>query len=259
VIAGIPETATAEISHTVLITFAAGHPVSYKIDSAQAVTIDPAATTNAYSLVIGDLIPGDYTISETAPTNGMILKEATGGKNVNENVVTVTVTAGDTTPTADAAKASFTNDCVLIHILKVTAGTDDPLTGATFKLMKRDGEEYKDYGNPAEKSVDDQGKADFNGLADGTYQLVETHAPAGYVMLSAPIGFTVTNGVVAYTGTDSTVTYNRETKTFTIGNTPGVELPATGGRGTLVFTVSGLALMMLAGVLMISRKRRYNR
>ena len=50
-----------------------------------------------------------------------------------------------------------------------------------------------------------------------------------------------------------------EPATFTVGNTPGVELPATGGPGTLIFTFFGLALMILAGVLMISRKRKTNR
>jgi len=40
--------------------------------------------------------------------------------------------------------------------------------------------------------------------------------------------------------------------------TPGVELPSTGGSGTLIYTVVGLALITLAGVLLITRKRRNN-
>jgi len=37
-----------------------------------------------------------------------------------------------------------------------------------------------------------------------------------------------------------------------------VELPSTGGSGTLIYTVAGLALITLAGVLLITRKRRNN-
>ena len=69
------------------------------------------------------------------------------------------------------------------------------------------------------------------------------------------------NDAEAQNGTSGTAHVTAEGKTVAFTNTyaPGVELPATGGRGTLAFTISGLALMMLAGVLMISRKRRNNR
>ena len=46
---------------------------------------------------------------------------------------------------------------------------------------------------------------------------------------------------------------------FTIGNTPGVELPSTGGSGTLTYTLTGIFLITLAGVLLVSRKRKANR
>ena len=39
----------------------------------------------------------------------------------------------------------------------------------------------------------------------------------------------------------------------------GVELPATGGSGAEIYTVAGLMLITLAGVLMVMRRRRYNR
>ena len=49
--------------------------------------------------------------------------------------------------------------------------------------------------------------------------------------------------------------------TITIINTETarVELPATGGPGTMIYTVAGLMLITLAGVLMISRRKKYNR
>jgi LPXTG-motif cell wall-anchored protein len=52
------------------------------------------------------------------------------------------------------------------------------------------------------------------------------------------------------------VTYESNTKTFTVGNTPGVELPATGGPGTLVYTVTGLTLTLGAALWLILRRRK---
>jgi len=43
---------------------------------------------------------------------------------------------------------------------------------------------------------------------------------------------------------------------FTIKNKAGVELPATGGSGTLIYTIAGMALIVLAGVLLVSRRKR---
>ena len=40
--------------------------------------------------------------------------------------------------------------------------------------------------------------------------------------------------------------------------TAGVELPATGGPGTLMYTIGGLAMILLAGVLLLSRRKRKN-
>ena len=44
--------------------------------------------------------------------------------------------------------------------------------------------------------------------------------------------------------------------TFTIGNSPGVELPATGGPGRTFFTATGATLMMLAGLWRMKVKRK---
>ena len=60
-------------------------------------------------------------------------------------------------------------------------------------------------------------------------------------------------------GAEKSVNTNGSTITIINTETAGVELPATGGPGTLIFTSFGLALMILAGVLMISRKRKLNR
>lgn len=90
-------------------------------------------------------------------------------------------------------------------------------------------------------------------LPDGTYQLTETKAPDGYVVLGDQPQFTISGGVVAeVSNTDPKNVINvvdaNNTKTITIKNTPGEPLPNTGGLGTSVFTIAGVSLVALASI-----------
>lgn len=42
-----------------------------------------------------------------------------------------------------------------------------------------------------------------------------------------------------------------------VENTPGFELPSTGGPGTTLFAVSGLSLVLLALALLFRKKQQY--
>ena len=63
-----------------------------------------------------------------------------------------------------------------------------------------------------------------------------------------------TDGVVFGTATVDADKINYVTITNTY--VAGVELPATGGSGTLIYTVAGMALIVLASVLLVSRRKR---
>lgn len=95
-------------------------------------------------------------------------------------------------------------------------------------------------------TTNDQGEATFGGLADGTYHLVETEAPAGYNPLTAPVPVTV-----AGSSTDIT----KLSVTAEVENKTGTTLPTTGGMGTTVFYVLGAVLVVGAGVLLVTKKR----
>ena len=85
----------------------------------------------------------------------------------------------------------------------------------------------------------------FTGLADGTYALVETKAPAGYNK-AEDTNFTVAGG--DYTAA------NLE-QTATVVNNKGPELPSTGGIGTTIFYIVGSVLLLAAAIVLIARRR----
>ena len=99
--------------------------------------------------------------------------------------------------------------------------------------------------------TDDDGVATFEKYeANGTnydYYLVETQAPSGYNLL---------DNAVKVNFTDTDVAATAGIYTVQVPNKSGIQLPITGGTGTVIFTVVGIALMVGAVVLfVVSRKK----
>lgn len=86
--------------------------------------------------------------------------------------------------------------------------------------------------------------------ANGTnydYYLVETRAPSGYNIL---------DNAVKVNFTDTQVEATAGVYTVKVPNSSGIKLPITGGTGTVIFTIIGIALMVGAVVLfVVSRKK----
>lgn len=99
----------------------------------------------------------------------------------------------------------------------------------------------------------------LNGLAEGSYWLVETQAPDGYNKLTAPVKITITKSDTTNVN-DWTIKQNDgvvDDKIIDIENTTGTLLPETGGMGTVIFTV--IAVVMILGIavsFVISRRKR---
>ena len=119
------------------------------------------------------------------------------------------------------------------------------------------------------KETDTNGAAEFKGIKDGTYFLIEVEAPAGYNLLDKAVMVEVkgTDADTHATGSDASVVETENVArtgdqfdhsnnpTADIQNNKGTELPSTGGIGTTIFYVVGGLLLVGAGVLLFTKKR----
>lgn len=180
---------------------------------------------------------------------------------------------GESTPTG---KTPW--DKVIVFTYKVVVNKVDqnnkPLKGAAFKLEKK-------LKNGTTKPVSEftAGKDTFftfSGLDDGDYILTETTTPAGYNTIK-PITFTVTaDHKVEWTTEERTdvltrlngnaasgeITFAADESagslTADVVNVKGSNLPSTGGMGTVMLYVAGVAVFVLAGATLVMALRRRN-
>ena len=143
-----------------------------------------------------------------------------------------------------------------------------PLAGAEFTLEKYNKKTDKREAITVVKN--DEGTTfTFSGLDDGNYRLTETKTPAGYNTVD-PIYFTITAehdvlsdnpALTSLSGNATTgeLTFTPNTTNGSLSadvvNRAGVTLPETGGMGTTLFYVAGAGLVLVAVVLLITRKR----
>ena len=196
-----------------------GDSAFYKADK---VYVTYVATVNTAALIsiAGELKPNTNHV-DLHYTNNMDVDSDITGNTVN--VYTFTLNVG---------KVDGNN-------------TTKPLPNATFKLTsKNDAEFVKTLTTGTDGSVT------FTGLKAGTYYVEETVAPEGYNINSKKFEITIsTQGIV----TGDNVKDNK----LVVTDFP-LSVPQTGGAGTVMFTVGGIALIACAGVLffVVMRKKK---
>ena len=110
------------------------------------------------------------------------------------------------------------------------------------------------------------------GLEDDSYSLTETATDKGYVLLKEAVKIVITtkeNGAcekcgaklltasATVNGKDVTMTDGNAIVPLTVINNPGFDLPKTGGYGTWMFTIGGVALLgAVAFIVVKSRKHK---
>ena len=110
------------------------------------------------------------------------------------------------------------------------------------------------------------------GLEDDTYSLVEVATDKGYVLLKDAVKIVITtkeNGAceqcgvkllaasATVNGKDVTMTDGNAIVPMTVINNPGFDLPKTGGYGTWMFTIGGVALLGAAAFIVIHSRKQH--
>ena len=111
------------------------------------------------------------------------------------------------------------------------------------------------------------------GLEDDTYSLTETATDKGYVLLKEAVkiviktaesgqcekcGAKLLTASAAVNGKDAGMTDGNAIVPLTVVNNPGFDLPKTGGYGTRMFTVGGVALLGAAAFIVIRSRKHKN-
>lgn len=187
--------------------------------------------------------------------------------------------SGETTTTTPSEAKTPTYP---LDILKTRKDTSKKLAGAKFSLYTSE-TDAKNRTNPIKvtgnngnyvvdstsattefesvENIDRKGyNLRVNGLAEGTYYLVETKAPDGFNKLTAPIVIKITksadtdvnNWTISKDGTDET------DKIIDVENSTGSLLPSTGGMGTIAFTVVAALLVLGVAVSFIRDRKKEN-
>ena len=118
-----------------------------------------------------------------------------------------------------------------------------------------------------------QGHVVVKGLEDDTYSLTEIATDKGYILLKEAVKIVVKaseNGQcekceaklltasATVNGKDVTMTDGNAIVPLTVINNPGFDLPKTGGYGTWMFTVGGVALLGAAAFIVIRSRKHKN-
>lgn len=223
----------------------------------------------------GSVITVDYTSTLT--------KQAVLGNQGNVNKAKLQFSnnpnseqGGESTPTGETP---WDNVIVFTYQLNVNKTFDqgDPAESdmPKFTLYKKyKNGESEEWNKVGEEITLTRGGAEghftytgsFSRIDDGEYKLVETHTPAGY-NTAADTLFTITadHEVLSDNPALTSLKINQTDGDKTNGtvqadvvNKKGSNLPSTGGMGTVLLYVAGIAVFVLAGATLVMALRRRN-
>lgn len=250
--------------------------------------------TDGYSLAFGEgakskftsPVPVEITYDATVENNATIggaSYNTAGSKNTNTAHVKWYFHGG-TESTINETVHTYVYG---IGVLKEDFTTKDNLSGAEFEVYSdaacnqevkfvttgiKGVYSHDEDGEGATNKVVSQlnGKIVLLGLKSGTYYLKEVKAPNGYNALSAPVKIEVREGTTedfsVYAKADGEVADTEQDMTgytkhtygvtkATVGNSKGVELPSTGGKGTTMLITFGSLLAIGFAVFLITHKK----
>ena len=213
--------------------------VSFSLYDSSKNLIESGTTDGSGQITFTGLALGDYFYQETETLSGYVL---------DSTMYPITVSSSD-----QATEVSVTNTRASgsIVVMKTDADTGEALPGVHFKLSDAQGN-LVDEGDTGT-----DGSLSFGPLPLGTYSLVETSAPAGYVLDSAPrsvtiseheqiVQITVTNGAavgsISITKTDANTNAPLSGVHFVLTDSTGATVSGGGTDENGILTFSNLPL-----------------
>ncbi|MGI6014043.1 MAG: SpaA isopeptide-forming pilin-related protein [Oscillospiraceae bacterium] len=181
---------------------------------------------------------GGYFTLEEIENSPEIVVTYSGTLSENAGAGTYTNQAWAGFEGKESEKPIVNVDVYGVDIFKYDQKTDEGLAGAEFELKDSEGTVI------ATLTSNEDGHAHYEGLAAGTYTIVETKAPDGYVKSDKPLTVVIPDNADATTNIADVQFANSE-------------IPHTGGTGTMAYTIGGLAIIGIAAVgFVISRKKK---
>ena len=167
-------------------------------------------------------------------------------------------------------EVTYLNKAYQLKLKKYDKDTSKPLNGVTFTLYKN--HENGRFSNPVtnmngtqlKNIITSSGTIDLGNIPFATsgntiYYLVEEDTIDRYNLLDSYIKVIVNSeGITTqYNGEDANIqiSHNGSVYEISVPNTIGVNLPETGGRGSTIFTISGMLTLIIASAYYIFYKK----
>lgn len=258
------------------------------------VTVKANTTVGEATAKLENLARGTYVVTETTVDEYVVGETTTDGTNcevsTNDGTHAITFKLGYEKDKTDVdvikketdtngniinytyreadggilGKVEYTNQEIKTDLdLKKTDTDGNNLSNAKFNLEKKSNDGWVSAGefyNNFEVKNDDT--IELRDLRNGYYRLTEVEAPTGCSLLATEIYFKVDKGTVTLTNEAGEIIDSQQ-KMWTLGdhvltikNAKIYSLPSSGGSGTYLYTISGVAFITAALLLFINNKRK---
>ena len=266
--------------------------VDIDMDTVVRVTYKAKMDTDAVVGEYGNTNGASLVYTHDLNYDGSGITEDNAGTRAGEDNKEINTKANKKTAVSETLEDGVTAFTYQISVLKVDGETNEKLEGAMFTLQAKNGAHNGLYvkvnnegkvigwtenaGEANYLTTDEDGQIRVIGLDDGAYEIVEVKAPKGYNSLREAVPVTLKaglndNGTYTYIQDNGRTAYLSFTKgagegmaavnkanglySLTIANNKGIELPQTGGKGTMVIYAASGLLLVAGTVYVVKRKK----